>query len=561
MHIRTKVAAAPASALLAMLVMAVAGFVFLQANVKRVHELNEVAFERYRLAGEVIAATQTAHRLLLKALSVAANETDRLRLSESIQTSFAADEKISDWLRQLEGKFPSESLAVQIRPAFETYRSAAKDVLDVAQSDPASATLLTFSADRGADNLLLLMEHFKADADLLREQSSNRAVELITKGRWWLSIILCVALVFSAIISTIVTRGIVRPILELTEVIQLIAAGKTDISIPGLGRRDEIAAIAGAIAHCRDSVITAARLTSEHKSEHRAKEKRAAALEALNQHLQDTAITLVSMLSSAAVDLKVNAETMTQAAADAGRRSIAVRAASEQTSENVSSVALATEELSASIAGIDKRVDRSTAISELAVAEARRADAAVLDLVAEADTIGEIVELIQDIAAQTNLLALNATMEAARVGAAGRGFSVVASEVKSLAAQTARATEDIRARVSQIQVGTRNSAGAIRGIVDTIGQMQAIAKDIAVAVQQQAAVTREIARSANEVASRTHEVTHTIVGVEEASKKTGNAANKVFQAADELSQQADNLATEVRAGLENLNRTISRASA
>jgi hypothetical protein len=125
--------------------MAVAGFIFLQANIKRVHELNEVAFERYRFAGEIIAATQTAHRLLLKALSVAANETDQRRLSESIQVSFAADEKISNWLQQLEEKFPSENLSVQIRPAFETYRSAAKDVLDVAQSDPASATLLTFA--------------------------------------------------------------------------------------------------------------------------------------------------------------------------------------------------------------------------------------------------------------------------------------------------------------------------------------------------------------------------------------------------------------------------------
>src|SRR5271169_2896610 len=186
--------AAPAVVLLALLVMAIAALVFLQANTTSVHELNDIAFERFRLASNLVEATQNAHRLLLKSLSIAANEVDQARLKASVQASFAADDAIAEQLLKLEGQFQSEDLVAQIRPRFEAYRSAAKDVLDVAQSDPASATLLTFAADRGADNLLSLLEKFKADADLLRTQSSNRTINLVTRGRWWLSIVLSVGL-------------------------------------------------------------------------------------------------------------------------------------------------------------------------------------------------------------------------------------------------------------------------------------------------------------------------------------------------------------------------------
>ena len=132
----------------------------------------------------------------------------------------------------------------------------------------------------------------------------------------------------------------------------------------------------------------------------------------------------------------------------------------------------------ASIGEIDKKFDRSIAISETAVAGARRTDAAVVALVTEADKVGEVVQLIKHVAAQTNLLALNATIEAARAGAAGKGFSVVANEVKGLAAQTAKATEEISARVSQIQATVRNSVGELRSIANTIVQMQSIAGEI-----------------------------------------------------------------------------------
>lgn len=545
--IRIKVLTAPAIGLLALLAMATAAIIFLQASSKSFHELNDIAFRRYRVASDLIDATQNAHRMLLKTLSIAANEADQTRLKASVQTTFDADSTIAEQLLKLEKQFPQgEGFVVQIRQLFETYRSAAKDVLDVAQSDPASATLLTFAADRGADNLLSALENFKASANLFRTESATRTAGLLTRGYLWLSIILFVALLFSVAASTLVTRAIVKPIMGLTQVIRVIAEGQTDVSIPGLDRRDEIAVLAEATKLCRDNMVIAAQLAAERESEQsRAKQKRSETLEELNQGFQATASDLVSTFLSAAIDLKANAEAMTQVIADTGKRAIEVQTASKEASKNVYEVANAAEELSASITEIDDKFDRSLKISEMAVSEARRTDNAVAALVSDADRVGEIVELIKHIAAQTNLLALNATIEAARAGAAGRGFAVVANEVKTLATQTAKATEEIGARVSQIQTTIRNSVGDLRGIITTIAQMQTIAVEIAESVEQQTIATHEIARNAQLVATSTHEVTQTIVGIEEASDRTGDVAGQVLEAADALSRHADKLANEV----------------
>jgi methyl-accepting chemotaxis protein len=537
---------APAIVLLALLVMAAAAIYFLQASANSVHELNDIAFERYHQASDLVDATQNAHRLLLKTLSIAAMESDKIRLSESVQASFAAEDAIADQLLKLEEQFQGEDRVAQIRPAFEGYRKAAKDVLDVAQSDPASATLLTFAADRAADNLLSLLEQFKVDADLIRSQSSGRTIDLVTKGRLWLLMILGVALLLSAAAASLVTRSIVSPILELTDVIRLIASGKTDVSIPGLGRRDEIAVIAQATKLCRDGMVTAAQLTAERESEQRkVRKKRRETVEALAERFQASAGELVSTLLSAAAALRSNAETMARATESTGKSALEVKLVSERAFRNVSDVARATEELSISIGEIDKKFDRSTAISETAVAGATRADAAVVALVTDADKVGVVVQLIKRVAAQTNLLALNATIEAARAGAAGKGFSVVANEVKGLAAQTAKATEEIGARVSQIQATVRDSVGELRSIASTIVQMQSIAGEIGESVQQQTTATHEIARNAQLVANSTREVTQTVAAIEEASNRSGDVASQVLEAAVVLSRHADKLATEV----------------
>ena len=136
---------------------------------------------------------------------------------------------------------------------------------------------------------------------------------------------------------------------------------------------------------------------------------------------------------------------------------------------------------------------RSAEIAAKAAGEARRTNTVVEGLDPGTQKIGEVVTLIQNIASQTNLLALNATIEAARAGEHGREYAVVASEVKALANQTAKATEEISAQVQDIQSATGEAVNAIQVIGGTISELDEISSQIAAAVEQQGAATQEIA--------------------------------------------------------------------
>jgi methyl-accepting chemotaxis protein len=211
----------------------------------------------------------------------------------------------------------------------------------------------------------------------------------------------------------------------------------------------------------------------------------------------------------------------------------------------VQAVASATEELSSSVSEIGRQVQESSNIASQAVRQAQQTDARINELSQAAGRIGDVVKLITAIAEQTNLLALNATIEAARAGEAGRGFAVVASEVKQLASQTAKATEEISAQIASMQTATQDSVGAIKEIGGTIGRISEIAGAIAAAVQEQGAATGEIARNVGEAAKGTAEVASNITAVNRGAGETGSASAQVLISAQSLSAESDHLKAEV----------------
>jgi methyl-accepting chemotaxis protein len=188
---------------------------------------------------------------------------------------------------------------------------------------------------------------------------------------------------------------------------------------------------------------------------------------------------------------------------------------------------------------IGQQATLSQNIARQAVSEAERTNTTVAGLVETAAKVGEVVELINSIAAQTNLLALNATIEAARAGEAGKGFAVVASEVKSLANQTAKATEQIAGQIQAMQSVSGDAASAIKSIGGTIKRVDEIAAAIAAAVEEQNAATSEIAGNVQQAAQGTEEVSGNIVQVNEATSRTGSSAQQVLSASQELSRQAE----------------------
>lgn len=261
----------------------------------------------------------------------------------------------------------------------------------------------------------------------------------------------------------------------------------------------------------------------------------------------DTAVSnVIQSVATTAKELETAAEMMTGTARLTADQSTAVAAAAEEASTNVRAVAAATDQLSASVKEIGRQVFSSAEIAGKAVKTASDTSGKMRELSKASQSIGDVLSLISSIASQTNLLALNATIEAARAGEAGKGFAVVAQEVKSLAAQTARATADISAQVADIQASTGSAVSAIETIGEIIAAMSEIATTIASAVEQQGAATVEIARNVQEAAQGTAEVSSNTSGLSQAASSTGSAANQVMASARSLGDQAATLNTVAR---------------
>jgi len=373
-------------------------------------------------------------------------------------------------------------------------------------------------------------------------------------------------LVFGYVIGNIFSK----PIRSLTSTMLALANGDKTVDIPATNRTDEIGEMARTVEVFKANAIEAERLDAEakaaeekarreqeereeadhrraeedrqrEKAEAEAKAARAKRMEDIVNAFTQAASEVVQGVAAGSSQLQANAEGLSSIAEETSRQSMTVAAAAEQASANVETVAAAAEELAASLGEVTRRISETSSMARGAADVSDRTNVIVEGLSKAAMEIGNVVAMIQDIAAQTNLLALNATIEAARAGEAGKGFAVVASEVKSLAGQTAKATEDIAQQIDRIQEVSKQAVEAIAGIGSSVMRIDENAGAVAAAAEEQSSATNEISSNVQQAATGTREVSSNIVGVTQASSETGRMAKEVLQASVDLSQQAERL--------------------
>ncbi|OAN49978.1 methyl-accepting chemotaxis protein [Magnetospirillum moscoviense] len=239
-------------------------------------------------------------------------------------------------------------------------------------------------------------------------------------------------------------------------------------------------------------------------------------------------------VAATATELEATAQQMSHIASQTSSQSATVARAAEDASASVESVASAAEQVSSGIREVAARIQTSADMARETVRVAGQADTVIQGLLDATRKIGDVVNLITQIASQTNLLALNATIEAARAGEAGKGFAVVANEVKHLANQTARATDEISTQINGMREATAAAVDAVRGIAGRIREINDNSTGIATATEQQSAAIAEISRAIRTVAAGVQTVAVTISEVSEVAGTATEAADQVLMAAGEM---------------------------
>ncbi|GAB4366989.1 MAG: hypothetical protein Kow00114_25360 [Kiloniellaceae bacterium] len=388
------------------------------------------------------------------------------------------------------------------------------------------------------------------------EADEQRAVLL-------LSVVSAGGLVAGIGLGALMAAALTRPLMRAVATVRALAAGDTSVELK-VDSQDEVGQLAETIEVFRQTTIRANELAERQKAEEARRTARLERQAELTRRFDENIGVVLKTVSAAAVEMHATAESLTSTAEETSASARTVAAASQEASANVQTVAAATEELSSAITEISNQVAHSTAVAQAAAAQAVDADGDMRHLNEAAEHVGKIMALIQDIAEQTNLLALNATIEAARAGEAGKGFAVVASEVKSLATQTGKATEEIARQIGDMQNATGSAVGRLKSITDTIAGIEEVTTGIASAVEQQTAATQEIARNVEQAAAGTDDVDKNITAVAEAATETGRSAKDVLEAADQLSRQAEAMRAEVQAfldGIRALDQGPAEASA
>jgi len=417
--------------------------------------------------------------------------------------------------------------------------------------------------------------------DLLKKKADDAHVEreAVLRSQRWLTIALDVGLLMVIVVASLfISASLSRPLVKAVGVLEAVANGDLSKELI-LDSRDEVGRMAVALNKAIDSMRHSAeelklqakqqrRLADELKGKaagmlaivseaaqgdltqempvqgEDAMGQIAEGLEKFFASLRGSIATMArnaELLATSSEKLSTVSAQMNANAEETSAQASVVSAASQQVSKNVQSVATGIEQMSASIKEIAKSASDASGVAARAVRATEITNGTITKLGESSSEIGQVIKVIRSIAEQTNLLALNASIEAARAGQAGKGFGVVANEVKELAKEAAGASEDIGRRIDAIQADTKSAVEAITEVTCVIGQIKDISHAIAGAVEEQTATTSEISRNIAEAATGTGEIAQNIMAVAHAAGSTTEGANNTHKASAEMSRMAAEL--------------------
>src|SRR6476661_3742109 len=346
------------------------------------------------------------------------------------------------------------------------------------------------------------------DQNAATEVAATGRVSMFTLLLWGVS-----AVVFLIIGGGLfgVAFGVIRPIAAMTDVMKGLAGGDLDVSVPSLGRGDEVGAMAHAVQVFKDNALRVQSMEAEQASlKLKAEGDRKAAMKQMADGFDSAIGKIIQTVSTASSELESSAGQLTKTAEVTQVLSATVATASEQSSANAQSAAAAAEEMTSSVSEISRQVQDSHKISREAVSQVEQTNARIADLAQSASRIGEVVKMIS-----------------------------------AVAEQTAKATEEISEQIGQMQSATNQSVSAIQEIGGTIGRIAEISQAIASAVEEQGATTQEISRNVQQAAQGATQVAGSITDVNRGATDTGTASTHVHGLAQSLLGQSNHLKGEV----------------
>ena len=520
---------------------------------KHIHEITSNWLPSVRAVGEIRYLITRMRAVAVRAVLV----QDSKLHQQAVDRTKDLDVRFKDAAKTYEAviTFDSERDAWRTFQAeWATYVKMQSDMFGAYGRKDAEALqkLATDSAVQFDDAMKYLAKLVEINDDAAKAESDASTSE-IASAFWIIGAFSLLALAIGLAAIVFVLVGVVRPINRITSSMQAISGGNLNAEIPSLTAKNEVGEMARTLEVFRDGLAETERLRlAQVEKEAEMARKLVAERNAIADAFQAKMGAIADQFAGSSTEMSDAARNLSATAEETSRQAHAVTNAAEGASSNVQTVAASAEELSASIREMSDQVSSSAEIARSAAHEAEKTSDNIQQLSAAAQSIGQVLSLIKDIAEQTNLLALNATIEAARAGDAGRGFAVVAAEVKELAAQTAKATDEISTKINEIQNATNSTVTSISSIVSTINNVRDLTAIIAGAVEEQRAATSEIAANTHRAAMGATQVTNNISGVGQAAGMTGSAATQLMSLSSSLSAQSQDLQREVSTFVQSL---------